>query len=355
MQVNCHNKEGEAKMRSPKMLNAVTVVGILLISVSLVAQVFYPSVVPGEKRLINGVLIENNGKEATMGLTADDLEQLIYGVNEIPGYTVVPNPYNQNHTIIDLDAGGSRKPVKWLRSSIRRWWYREELVQQYRQGLLDFPNLHKSFIRIEVNIYDRPAREYGKTLSEYRWQSSAGIAFKEGTPSGLPLGEESWYLPPTTQFFRLGRGFVIVSAPEIDFAEALAVGIEYFILLHPKRIVMAKQPITVLVGTQLVAKGRAVSLAGVTVAPISSLSSAKVTLQTKREKDEWAVTASLNGRWVRVKAFSWEMETERGKVKLERPVFPYRGELIVPLRQVAEALGIRVEQKGQTIALLPRE
>jgi len=65
------------------------------------------------------------------------------------------------------------------------------------------------------------------------------------------------------------------------------------------------------------------------------------------------VTASLNGRRVKVKAFSWEMETEKGKVKLERPVFPYGGELIVPLRQVAEALGIRVQQKGETIALLP--
>jgi hypothetical protein len=28
--------------------------------------------------------------------------------------------------------------------------------------------------------------------------------------------------------------------------------------------------------------------------------------------------------------------------------------LVVPLRQVAEALGISVQQKGQTIALLPK-
>jgi hypothetical protein len=66
------------------------------------------------------------------------------------------------------------------------------------------------------------------------------------------------------------------------------------------------------------------------------------------------VTLKRNGRWVKVKAFSWEMETDKGKVKLERPVFPYKGELIVPLRQVTEALGIVVHQKGQTIALLPK-
>jgi len=55
-----------------------------------------------------------------------------------------------------------------------------------------------------------------------------------------------------------------------------------------------------------------------------------------------------------VRVFSWEMETNKGKVKFERPVFPYKGELIVPLRQVAEALGISVQQKGQKIALLPK-
>ncbi|GBC98520.1 hypothetical protein HRbin17_01033 [bacterium HR17] len=55
---------------------------------------------------------------------------------------------------------------------------------------------------------------------------------------------------------------------------------------------------------------------------------------------EWVVTLKRDGRWVKMGAFSWEMETDRGKVKLERPVFPDKGELIVPLRQVAEALGV---------------
>lgn len=37
---------------------------------------------------------------------------------------------------------------------------------------------------------------------------------------------------------------------------------------------------------------------------------------------------------------------EKGKVKLERLVFPYESELIVPFRQVAEVLGIKVHQQG---------
>ncbi len=110
----------------------------------------------------------------------------------------------------------------------------------------------------------------------------------------------------------------------------------------------------VLVANQPVAQGKAVSLAGVTVTPLSAFELTQVALKTERTKTEWRATATRNGRWVKVRVFSWEMETEKGKVKLERPVFPYKGDLIVPIRQVAEALGIAVHQKGQTIALLTK-
>lgn len=99
----------------------VTVVRGTLLAVMLWAllaplggQSRYPTVSPGQEIRVNGVLIYHGGKEATMGLTADDLEQLIYGVDEIPDYTVVPNPDNGNHTVINLDAGSEKKPVKWL-------------------------------------------------------------------------------------------------------------------------------------------------------------------------------------------------------------------------------------------------
>lgn len=134
----------------------------------------------------------------------------------------------------------------------------------------------------------------------------------------------------------------------------MGVGIEYFIRLHPKRLAEASKPITVLVAHQPVGQGKAISLSGVTVAPISTLEPAQVSIKTNRTSKEWMVTATRNGRWVKVRAFSWEMETDKGKVKLERPVFPYKGELVVPLRQVAEALGMVVHQRGQTIALMAK-
>jgi len=310
---------------------------------------------PGQEIRVNGVLIHHWGKEATMGLTADDLEQLVYGVDEIPGYTVVPNPDNGNHTVIHLDGGGEKKPVKWLKSSIVRGLSNKEQAQKYRQGTLKFQDLYASGIRVDVRVYDRSAKDYGYTLSEYRWKCSAGIRFREGTPSGLPLGDESWYLSPRTQFFRLGKCFVTVDAPNSILAEGLAAGIEYRIRQHPKRLLAsASPPTTLLVSSQPVPAGQVISLGSVVVAPLSIFQSAKGRVQPHRTETEWTVKVSLKDQWVQVKALSAEMETSKGKVKLKRPAFPYKDELIVPLEQVAEALGMKMHQQGKTIALLAK-
>ncbi len=294
----------------------------------------------------SGILIRDRGTVRSMELTAGDMLALVYGEDEIPGFACVPNPYNGLHTLVELNIGGDSGKVRVYNRIVRAW---------YLGGDLESP-----IIRIECVVGEEPRMAQGWLRMIVSPYSSGFPMFRRGSYSGLPLGDECWRNPPfNTLFFTVGRVGVIVqflgpSEEDGYFAEALAWGVECRIREHPKQL--AEQPImSVLVGTQPVAKGRAVSLAGVAVAPISSLSPAKVTLQTKREKGEWAVTASLNERWVKVKAFSWEMETDKGKVKLERPIFPYKGELVVPLRQVAEALGIRVEQKGQTIALLPRE
>ncbi len=337
------------------VVKGILLVVILVGLVPLFGQSLYPPVSPGQEVRVKGVLIHHWGKEATMGLTADDLEQLTYGVDEILGYTVVPNPDNGNHTVINLDGGGETKPAKWLKSSIIRAWSNQEQAQRYKQRLVEFPRLYDSGIVIEVDVYDRPAKDYGATLSEYRWKSSAGIRFREGTPSGLPLGEESWYLPPRTQFFRLGRCFVRVSAPGSILAEGLAAGIEYRIRQHPKRLLAsASQPTTLLVSNQPVAAGQTISLGGVVVAPLSVFQSAKARMHPQRTDKDWTMKVSLKDKWVQVKALGAEMETSKGPVKLKRPAFPYKDELIVPLEQIAEALGMKMQQQGKTIALLAK-
>jgi hypothetical protein len=303
---------------------------------------------PNQELRSGGILITRHGTVRSLGLNEEDMLALVYSEDEIPGFRCVPHPYSGNHTVINLDAWGDRPghDLKGVYSRIMRRWTAIDREVKVLIDCVIFPSNEGAEGWLKM-ILDPIA-------------SSGAINFRQGSFSGLPLGDNCWRNPPfNTLFFTVGRVGVIVqifgpSEANGLFAEALGVGIEYFIRLHPKRLVEASKPITVLVANQPIAQGKAISLSGVTVAPISALEPAKVSIKTNRTSKEWVVAATRNGRWVKVKAFSWEMETNRGKVKLERPVFPYKGELIVPLRQVAEALGISVHQKGQTIALLPK-
>jgi len=346
-------------------LNRILIIQGIYILVALVcfvwSQIQYPSLKslkPGQEVKSNGVYIIRGNAERSLGLTIQDMEDLIYGVEEIPSFAPVPNPYNGNHTNIFIDGEGivilnpieyslTEKYIpikeKYFGSYIERIWYNIDAVEEYYLGLIKWSDLCKrDYIHIKVNILDRRI--------EYQ--------IPEGWPkkpkAEVPVGEEAYWITHITLMFRLKSVYVIIESRDKGLTEALAFGIEYRIQQHPKRLGMAQRPITLLVANKPFGQGKVISLAGVTVAPLSTLEPAQVVLETKRTKTEWMVTARRNGQWVKVKAFSWEMETDKGKVKLERPVFPYKGELVVPLRQVAEALGISVQQKGQTIALLPK-
>jgi hypothetical protein len=113
-----------------------------------------------------------------------------------------------------------------------------------------------------------------------------------------------------------------------------------------------------LVANKPVGRGKVISLAGVTVAPLSTLEPAQVALETERTKEDWVVIARRGEKWVRV--FSGEgVFVGDGDIAGEGAIgapcfFPYKGELVVPVRRVAEALGLKMEQKGQMIALLAR-
>ncbi len=315
----------------------------------------------GEKFLFtwnvwNGIAYTEILEPKRTDIDGQTLLDLIYRKDEIPGLYTIHNPLTGTHTAI----------------SVRNDW--AYIIRTYRsKEKVDVPSVHNALhaVRIELRVYSdfKGAEKWANEWSRGpRWARSPSEptepVYKEnrGLPSGFSLGERYWVMDNLPQTYTIGFLMERVvtqiwwfSHAEADsvFTEALAWGIEYRIQQHPKLLGMAKQPMKVLVANQPVAQGKAVSLAGVTVAPISALEPAQVALKTERTKTEWRATATRNGRWVKVKAFSWEMETPQGKVKLERPVFPHKGELIVPIRQVAEALGLKVEQKGQTIALRP--
>jgi len=319
-----------------KALRRLVILLAALVSMTICLRGGKTQVPPGKEVRKEGFYIVNRGTIRSLDLDENDMMALVYDLDEIPGFA-------SQGTIIELNVGGDRERGGLESRLIRVWRGRE----------------HKVSLHIECIVCQakESAQAWLEAILKY---SSAAPMFKQGSFSGLPLGDKCWRNPSAnTLFFTVGRVFVIVQVlgpKEMNglFAEALSVGIEYSIRLHPKKLAEVPKPLSVLVSNQPVARGKAVALVGVVVAPISALEPAQVSIRTNRTKKEWTVTASRNGRWVRLEAFSWEMETDKGKVKLERPVFPYKGELIVPLRQVAEALGIVFHQRGQTIALMAK-
>ncbi|MFA0742822.1 MAG: hypothetical protein DFNUSKGM_002953 [Candidatus Fervidibacter sacchari] len=273
----------------------------------------------------------------SLGFSVDDLLEMIFHSDEIPGFYCFG-------TNIRLNIDG-------ILTLLTRVWLHEE--HKIRGPKSPF---YEIFIELYVcrNTFEARKRFYSLTRS-------GEMKAKEGSFSGIPIGEEcGHYFPLSTVKLRVGRVVAHVSSTikdaqsledHIYFTEALCIGLEYLLQNHPKVGFLPSKARLMLVGQP---KGEVVLLRDVAVGAWSLLKNAGVQGAEARDEKEWIVHLSRGERWVKVKAFSWEMETDKGKVKLERPVFPYKGELIVPLRQVAEALGISVQQKGQTIALLPK-
>jgi len=273
----------------------------------------------------------------SVGVSVDDLLEMIFHSDEIPGFYCFG-------TNIRLNINGI------LTLLTRVWLHEEHKIRGQKSPFYEI------FIELYIcrNTVEARKRFYSLTRS-------GEMKAKEGSFSGIPIGEEcGHYFPLSTVKFRVGRVVAHVSSTikgaqsledQIYFTEALCIGLEYLLQNHPKVGVLPSKARLMLVGQP---KGEVVLLRDVAVGAWSLLKNAGVQGAEARDEKEWIVHLSRGERWVKVKAFSWEMETDKGKVKLERPVFPYKGELIVPLRQVAEALGIVVHQKGQTIALLPK-
>jgi hypothetical protein len=274
----------------------------------------------------------------SLGVSVKDLLNMIFQPDEIPGYYC-------SGTSIYLNLNG------YLTRLTRKW-----LHEEHRDRDVVAP-----IYSISIDLFVYPSIDEAKRTF-HRWSNSTMPQKpKLGSFSGIPLGEECSNLYPFGgTIFRIGRIIVNVSASIKDpksmedrayFTEALCLGLEYLLQQHPKvgtfpskaKIFLAGQP-----------EREITLLQGVAFGSPQLLEAVGVQVTRYRDNKEWFIQMVRKEHWVKVKAFSWEMETDKGKVKLERPVFPYKGELVVPLRQVSEALGISVQQKGQTIALLPK-
>jgi hypothetical protein len=325
------------------------------------AQISLTAEPPVGRHEVQGVVVENEGKYQSTGYTPADLLFLLCEPDEIPGYTVVIREYRGldvdggtfawmapfGHTYVWLNSGGLSSSAKReeLKCQITREWFPLERAQAYLARQIG------SFIELSRGgsiIVDVELRLRRVSMNYKDFQRESAALFYRGTPSGIPLGTESWYsLSPKNSVslcFVYDRSFVrVMSHPDPALGEALAQSILYRLLIHPKGVVARVATPAVALNGKTVQSPYLTALNGVVVAPVSVLKPFGVTAKVSRNVHFWHVTLQREERWITLEAFRREARTPDGMLKLERAVFPFRGELVVPLRQVAEALGLTVQ------------
>jgi hypothetical protein len=324
------------------------------------AQISLTAEPPVGRHEVEGVVVENEGKYQSTGYAPADLLFLLCEPDEIPGYTVVIREYRGlgvdggtfawmapfGHTYVWLNSGGLSSSAKReeLKCQITRQWFPVERAQAYlaRQigSFIELSRGGSIIVDVELRL-----RRVSTNYKDFQRESAA--LFYRGTPSGIPLGTESWYsLSPKNSVslcFVYDRSFVRVMSPDIALGEALAQSILYRLLIHPKGVVARVATPAVALNGKTVQSPYLTALNGVVVAPVSVLKPFGVTAKVSRNVHFWHVTLQRGDRWVALQAFRRDAQTPSGTLKLERAVFPFKGDLVVPLRQVAEALGLTVQ------------
>jgi hypothetical protein len=260
---------------------------------------------------------------------------LVYEPNEVPGMVASPplvddptQPDRHHTTIVVTNRYGRIQRVYCTTASLEAVTDAQgKPHRRFRDSML-----------IEIYAYNS-SEEAHSAASEW----SGGSYQRLGKlVSGSRLGEVHW-----TRLLSHGRYDVVFVAGRVvtrlewhrrgeaaspEKTQAMAWGVLYR-LLHQPKLVSGRLPTAQRDGTA--------ELNGVKVAPIKQLESSGVRIENQQTEGSWKVQVTWGQRWVELAAFSWEMKTWDGKVvKLSRPVFPYRGELIAPLQEVKQALGM---------------
>ncbi|MCH8274633.1 MAG: hypothetical protein IH851_07575 [Armatimonadetes bacterium] len=288
---------------------------------------------------------------------------LFYGPSELPGLPAIPGKDTGSHTHVSIGNDGTSA------SRAYRTVAEFELEDPPRipANLLPppgTPSRYRPFERVIVRLVIRPTRQEKTAPPEETLNSAPGAHYWQPygpLPSGLSLGDWHSVLDVGETFqIGFGRGRVgchvhrNTTTISVDKAklEAIAWGIDYRILLDPILVDSPSKRTPVYLAGRPASIGEATGFVGVAVAPAELFDGLGVRTRTEGA-DSFSVTFTAGGRSVTLRSLSWEMETPKGKVKLDRPVFPYKGQLIVPLRQVAEALGFTVAAEEGRITLTP--
>lgn len=199
-----------------------------------------------------------------------------------------------------------------------------------------------------VSIY--PSSADAQEAFEEHVRGSSGLVH-ETTPNGTRLGDRFRAVTSgEVVFFAAGRVTVSVTVLSQDpievnaaLTEALARGLEYNLYMQPQLTQVAPAPRLLLraQGRPVPADESPLVLRGVAFVPLSVFEAqgAKV----KPNPAQGNITVSYKGLNVTLKEFEREVLAGAETIDLGAPPFWHKERLIVPLRAVADALGMKVE------------
>jgi hypothetical protein len=300
---------------------------------------------------------------AVSGLNWQVALDILYAQDEIPGLSSIPSEDSGIHTGLHLDTVSIfwRRYVSLAESPLTAGSKTSFLPEKTVDvQIFVFPDTEKAHHRLRIWYAARGASQVNE---------AKGAKGKNGFSSGNLLGEACVFVSQTSHdasvAFVEGRTLVVVEqqghveAPP-EWTEAIAWGLLYRVLHH--KVLHGKSS----VGIDM--DGRA-NLNGVLVAPLSRFREAGCILESQHPTlswvrrvrvplarqpgpydvsgsacTDWRVRVIWGQRWVELRALDWEMKTWEGKtVKLSRPAFPYKGDLVAPIEEVRKALGLSVQ------------
>ncbi len=298
----------------------------------------------------NGITVSMPADTSHRLIDPSTLLRVVYAVDEIPGFLAKSGYRSGVHTNIALMPNKEKARILRDYSSVETLPHRSKGADQ------------KRVIGVIITVYPTPdaaLREAQRNHPVSREGYVEYYTFGRGLPSeasfGFPFWTRRWIDSQYEITAVVGCTVVHVwlleraGSADASLAEALMWGLIARIKKEP----------------ELWHPAGDTSLNGVVVEPVSLLQRAGCQIQIERPFQDveytfrvygksfseqlvrshvcsrWRARVYWGQRWVELEAFSWQMKTWDGRqVKLSRPVFPYRGNLVAPLQEVKQALGM---------------
>lgn len=283
----------------------------------------------------NGISYDVVQSPKRTDVTASLLLSLLYTQDEVPGTTLEPDPWrkkiepDRHHTVLVIGNEYSKVARRHNTADLLETLTNPQGYQETR---------YIESFETSVWVFPTPQRAVEWAYSAFDKRGQRNVALL----SASSLGEVHWVRPLAPNWYEVNfvAGRVAASVfwhtrqgeANHPKAQAITWGLLYRILQHPNLLAGRMSPAQ--------PDGTA-NLNGIIVAPLSQLQKRGVELQVTHTAKEWKTRVRVGQRWVELRAFDWEMRTWEGKtVKLSRPAFPYKRDLVAPIEEVRKALGM---------------